>query len=169
MSKKKFTEEVLSEYLRRIAIDGRSARVVGKDSDMPSYEAFYQLKNRHQDVQARYNQAIEARATAIDDRIDEVLKDVREGNMDYQAGRLEIDTQKWRMAKFFPRLYGDNQKLEVEHKTSFVDELKRVAARVEQAKLEGAEVVDVVSEGENTYTATRAPAKAENDSQQGSD
>lgn len=169
MSKKKFTEEVLSEYLRRIAIDGRSARAVGKDSDMPSYEAFYQLKNRHQDVQARYNQAIEARATAIDDRIDEVLKDVREGNMDYQAGRLEIDTQKWRMAKFFPRLYGDNQKLEVEHKTSFVDELKRVAARVEQAKLEGAEVVDVVSEGENTYTATRAPAKAENDSQQGSD
>ena len=169
MSKKKFTEEVLSEYLRRIAIDGRSARAVGKDSDMPSYEAFYQLKNRHQDVQARYNQAIEARATAIDDRIDEVLKDVREGNMDYQAGRLEIDTQKWRMAKFFPRLYGDNQKLEVEHKTSFVDELKRVAARVEQAKLEGAEVIDVVSEGENTYTATRAPAKAENDSQQGSD
>ena len=169
MSKKKFTEEVLSEYLRRIAIDGRSARAVGKDSDMPSYEAFYQLKNRHQDVQARYNQAIEARATAIDDRIDEVLKDVREGKMDYQAGRLEIDTQKWRMAKFFPRLYGDNQKLEVEHKTSFVDELKRVAARVEQAKLEGAEVIDVVSEGENTYTATRAPAKAENDSQQGSD
>ncbi len=167
MSKKKFTEEVLSEYLRRIAIDGRSARAVGKDSDMPSYEAFYQLKNRHQDVQARYNQAIEARATAIDDRIDEVLKDVREGKMDYQAGRLEIDTQKWRMAKFFPRLYGDNQKLEVEHKTSFVDELKRVAARVEQAKLEGAEVVDVVSEGENTYTATPAPAKAENDSQQG--
>lgn len=167
MSKKKFTEEVLSEYLRRIAIDGRSARAVGKDSDMPSYEAFYQLKNRHQDVQARYNQAIEARATAIDDRIDEVLKDVREGKMDYQAGRLEIDTQKWRMAKFFPRLYGDNQKLEVEHKTSFVDELKRVAARVEQARLEGAEVVDVVSEGENTYTATPAPAKAENDSQQG--
>lgn len=169
MSKKKFTEEVLAEYLRRIAINGRSARAVGKDSDMPSYEAFYQLKNRHQDVQARYNQAIEARATAIDDRIDEVLKDVREGRMDYQAGRLEIDTAKWRMAKFWPRMYGDNQKLEVEHKTSFVDELKRVAARVEQAKLEGAEVIDVVSEGENTYTATRAPAKAENDSQQGSD
>jgi hypothetical protein len=73
------------------------------------------------------------------------------------------------MAKFFPRLYGDNQKLEVEHKTSFVDELKRVAARVEQARLEGAEVVDVEIEGENTYSGTRAPAKPENDSQQGAD
>lgn len=170
MSKKKFTEPVLAEYLRRIAIDGRSARSVGKDTDMPSYEAFYQLKNRHQEVQSRYNAAIEARATAIDDRIDEVLDGVRTGEIDYQAGRLEIDTQKWRMAKFFPRLYGDNQKLEVEHKTSFVDELKRVAARVEQARLEGAEVVDVVEDkgdgGESTYTATHAlEAEIDNHSQ----
>jgi len=170
MSKKKFTEPVLAEYLRRIAIDGRSARSVGKDKDMPSYEAFYQMKNRHQDVQSRYNAAIEARATAIDDRIDEVLEGVRNGDIDYQAGRLEIDTQKWRMAKFFPRLYGDNQKLEVEHKTSFVDELKRVAARVEQARLEGAEVVEMVEDkgdgGEKTYTATPAhEAEIDNHSQ----
>ena len=171
MSKKKFTEPVLTEYLRRIAIDGRSARSVGKDKDMPSYEAFYQLKNRHQDVQSRYNEAIEARATAIDDRIDEVLAGVRNGEIDYQAGRLEIDTQKWRMAKFFPRLYGDNQKLEVEHKTSFVDELKRVAARVEQARLEGAEVVEMVEDkgdgGEKTFTATHAHEDA-NENENGS-
>ena len=167
MSKKKLTPEVIDEYLRRIAIDGRSARSVGKDEDMPSYEAFYKMKKKDGTLQAMYNDAVEARATAIDDKIDEVLEGVRNGEIDYQAGRLEIDVQKWRMAKFFPRLYGDNQKLEVEHKTSFVDELKRVAARVEQARLEGAEVVDVVSEGENTYTATRAPARPENDSQQG--
>ena len=169
MSKKKLTPEVIDEYLRRIAIDGRSARSVGKDADMPSYEAFYKMKKKDGTLQAMYNDAVEARATAIDDKIDEVLEGVRNGEIDYQAGRLEIDVQKWRMAKFFPRLYGDNQKLEVEHKTSFVDELKRVAARVEQARLEGAEVVDAEIVGENTYTATPAPAKAENDSQQGPD
>ena len=163
MSKKKLTPEVIDEYLRRIAIDGRSARSVGKDDDMPSYEAFYKMKKKDAGLQAMYADAVEARATAIDDRMDEVLEGVRKGDIEYQAGRLEIDVQKWRMAKFFPRLYGDNQKLEVEHKTSFVDELKRVAARVEQAKLEGAEVVDVVSEGENTYSDTRAPAKSEID------
>jgi hypothetical protein len=51
-----------------------------------------------------------------------------------------------------------------------VDELKRVAARVEQARLEGAEVVehdDGVSDGgEKTYTATHAPeAEIDNHSQ----
>ena len=159
MSKKKLTEPVIVEYLRRIAIDGRSARSVGKDDDMPSYEAFYKMKVKDPILQSRYSEAVEARATAIDDRIDEVLEGVRNGEIDYNAGRLEIDTQKWRMAKFFPRLYGDNQKLEVEHKTSFVDELKRVAARVEQARLEGAEVVEHDEEGQNTYTVTPAPAE----------
>jgi len=154
MSKKKLTPEVLDEYLRRIAIDGRSARSVGKDSDMPSYEAFYKLKLKDATVQARYQAAVEARATAIDDRIDEVLEQVRDGRMDYQAGRLEIDTQKWRMAKFFPRLYGDTQKMEVEHKVSYVEELRRVAAMVEEQKR--LEVVEMVEGEENTYTATRA-------------
>ena len=74
------------------------------------------------------------------------------------------------MAKFFPRLYGENQKLEVEHKTSFVDELKRVAARVEQARIAGDEVVEMVEDksdgGENLYTASRAPeAEIDNHSQ----
>lgn len=156
MSKKKLTEPVIVEYLRRIAIDGRSARSVGKDDDMPSYEAFYKMKVKDPILQSRYSDAVEARATAIDDRIDEVLEGVRNGEIDYQAGRLEIDTQKWRMAKFFPRLYGDNQRLEVEHKTSFIDELKRVAARVEQAKLEGDTVIEHEEEGRNAYTATRA-------------
>ncbi len=170
MSKKKLTPEVIDEYLRRIAIDGRSARSVGKDEDMPSYEAFYKMKKKDTGLQAMYADAVEARATAIDDRMDEVLEGVRNGEIEYQAGRLEIDVQKWRMAKFFPRLYGDNQKLEVEHKTSFVDELKRVAARVEQARLEGAEVVEhddgVVDGGETTYTATPAhEAEIDNHSQ----
>ena len=90
--------------------------------------------------------------------------------MDYQAGRLAVDTMKWRMTKLYPRFYGDNQRVEVEHKTSFVDELKRVAARVEQARIAGDEVVDMVEDksdgGENLYTASRAPeAEIDNHSQ----
>ena len=41
----KFTPALVDEYLRRIAIDGRSARSIGRDDDMPSYEAFYNLMN----------------------------------------------------------------------------------------------------------------------------
>lgn len=165
--KRKWTPELVDEYLKRIAIDGMSARAVGKMADMPSYESFHQLKSKDAEVNRRYLEAMESRATAIDDEIDDVIKAVANGEMDYNAGRLAVDTMKWRMTKLYPRFYGDNQRVEVEHKTSFVDELKRVAARVEQARIEGAEVIDVIEDkgdgGQNLYTATRTPAKPETD------
>ena len=161
--------EILEEYLKRIAIDGMSARAVGKMKDMPSYESFHYLKSRDAEIDRRYHEAMESRATAIDDEIDDVIKAVATGEMDYNAGRLAVDTMKWRMTKLYPRFYGDNQRVEVEHKASFVDELKRVAARVEQAKLEGDVVIEHEDEGQNAYTATPAPAKPENGSQLGAD
>jgi hypothetical protein len=161
--------EILEEYLKRIAIDGMSARAVGKMKDMPSYESFHYLKSRDAEIDRRYHEAMESRATAIDDEIDDVIKAVATGEMDYNAGRLAVDTMKWRMTKLYPRFYGDNQRVEVEHKASFVDELKRVAARVEQAKLEGDVVIEHEDEGQNAHTATPAHAKPANGSQLGAD
>jgi len=143
MSKKKLTPEVIDEFLRRIAIEGRSARQVGKDDDMPSYEALYQLKNKDADIARRFLMAMEARASALDDQIDETLDKVDSGELDYNAGRLRLDTLKWRMAKYYPRFYGEQTlKVDVEHKTSFIDELKLVAKKVEEKKLLSANVIE---------------------------
>ena len=131
----KFTPALVDEYLRRIAIDGRSARSIGRDDDMPSYEAFYNLMNKDESVRSKYFLAQESRATAIDDHIDGVIQDMKDKKTDWQSARLEIDTAKWRMAKFFPRLYGEQtQRIEVEHKASFIDELKKVQLAVEERK-----------------------------------
>jgi len=140
--KRKWTPELVDEYLRRISIEGMSARQVGKMPDMPSYESFHVLKSRDAEIDRRYHEAMESRATAIDDEIDDIIKQVATGELDYNAGRLAVDTMKWRMTKLYPRFYGDNQRVEVEHKTSFVDELKKVAAKVEEQKLVEAQVIE---------------------------
>ena len=140
--KRKWTPELVDEYLRRISIEGMSARQVGKMPDMPSYESFHVLKSRDAEIDRRYHEAMESRATAIDDEIDDIIRQVATGEMDYNAGRLAVDTMKWRMTKLYPRFYGDNQRVEVEHKTNFVDELKKVAAKVEQQKLVEAQVIE---------------------------
>jgi hypothetical protein len=153
--KRKWTPELIDEFLRRISIEGMSARQVGKMPDMPSYESFHVLKSRDAEIDRRYHEAMEARATAIDDEIDDVIKAVATGEMDYNAGKLAVDTMKWRMTKLYPRFYGDNQRIEVEHKTSFVDELKKVAAKVEEQKMLEAQVIDgeVVDEGDGDKTS----------------
>lgn len=110
---------------------------------MPSYEALYQLKNKDADIARRFLMAMEARASALDDQIDETLDKVDSGELDYHAGRLRLDTLKWRMAKYYPRFYGEQTlKVDVEHKTSFIDELKLVAKKVEQKKLLSANVIE---------------------------
>lgn len=131
----KFTPNLIDEFLRRIAIDGRSARDVGTDEDLPSYEAFYNLMMKDEVVRDKYYLAQESRATAIDENIERTLERVERGELEYNQGRLRIDTEKWRMAKFFPRLYGEQtQRIEVEHKASFIDELKKVQLVVEERK-----------------------------------
>lgn len=131
----KFTPKLVDEFLRRIAIDGRSARDVGTDKDLPTYEAFYNLMMKDEVVRDKYYLAQESRATAIDENIERTLERVERGELEYNQGRLRIDTEKWRMAKFFPRLYGEQtQRIEVEHKASFIDELKKVQSVVEERK-----------------------------------
>jgi len=153
--KRKWTPELVDEFLRRISIEGMSARQVGRMPDMPSYESFHVLKSRDAEIDRRYHEAMESRATAIDDEIDDVIKAVATGEMDYNAGKLAVDTMKWRMTKLYPRFYGDNQRIEVEHKTSFVDELKKVAAKVEEQKMLEAQVIDgeVVEGGDGDKTS----------------
>ncbi len=144
----KFTPEIIETFLRRIAIDGRSARDIGRDNDMPSYEAFYNLMNANEEVRNKYYLAQESRATAIDEEIDRILNRVEKGELEYNQGRLMIDTLKWRMAKFFPRLYGEaTQKIEVEHKANFIEELKRVSTIVQKRKeIESKTIDGVVNE-----------------------
>ena len=47
-----------------------------------------------------------------------------------QAARLDIDTEKWRAGKYYPKMYGTDQRVEVEHKHSLVDDLRIVSERV---------------------------------------
>jgi len=140
----KLTDEIIDEFLRRIAIGGMSARKVGKQKDMPSYEAFHNRCQKDPEVHRRYMLAMEARASALDDEIDDILGQVADGTMDYQAGRLHIDTIKWRLGKYNKRYYGDNQQIDVnvEHKASFVDELKLVAEKVAQRKALEAKTIE---------------------------
>jgi len=104
---------------------------------MPSYVTMWKSLKDHDDFRSKYQVATELRAQGIDDQIDDTIAEMRSGEIDAQTARVIVDTYKWRAAKLYPKLYGDNQKIDVEHKvTSFVDELKLAAAQIEAKKLE---------------------------------
>jgi len=135
-----------SRFLDLVA-SGMSARKACEEKGMPSYMSVWNWMKADDEFRNKYQVASELRAQGIDDKIDDTIEEMRTGNIDAQQARVIVDTYKWRAAKLYPKLYGDNQKIDVEHKvTSFVDELKLAAMKIEQRKLEANTIEGEITE-----------------------
>lgn len=136
MSKKIDRPKVKTKFLQLVS-DGMSAREACKRPEIVSFRAISNWLMEDEEFREQYRVAMELRAQYLDDKIDYALQDMRDGVIDAQQARVEIDTYKWRAAKLYPKMYGENQKVQVEHSAgSFVDALKLAAAEIEQRKLE---------------------------------
>ena len=62
----------------------------------------------------QYARALEALAQDQVEKAEQVIEDMRNGVIDAQQARVELDARKWFASKFLPKRYGD--KAEVEHK-----------------------------------------------------
>lgn len=60
-----------------------------------------------------YARALEALAADQVEKAEQVIEDMRNGIIDAQQARVELDARKWFASKFLPKRYGD--KAEVEH------------------------------------------------------
>lgn len=58
-----------------------------------------------------YARALEGLAHDQAEKLEEAITDMREGRIDAQMARVEIDARKWFASKFLPKRYGDRQVL----------------------------------------------------------
>lgn len=59
-----------------------------------------------------YARACEGLAQAQVMALEQTIKDMRDGKIDAQMARVEIDARKWFASKFLPKRYGDKLELE---------------------------------------------------------
>jgi hypothetical protein len=93
--------------LWRIAGDARSLRDVCKDADMPSYRTAYDWLNADPDLRARYEMARAERGDFHGEQVLEIARQVREGELDPQAGKVAMDGVKWSAGRMAPKAWGD--------------------------------------------------------------
>jgi len=136
------SKKLEDEFLKRLV--DRPATHVGKDIDMPSFNTFWRWMSKDAELRDRYRLVMESKAAIADAKISEIQEQVRGVVQEARAGmiskdvayvaiqaaRLDIDTEKWRAGKYYPKMYGTDQKVEVEHKHSLVDDLRIVSERV---------------------------------------
>lgn len=84
-------------------------------------------------VSADYVRALAALARDQVIRLESAIQDMREGRIDAQQARVEIDARKWFASKFLPKQYGDKVQMDVTARTDSMsdEELDRkIAARL---------------------------------------
>ena len=79
------------------------------------------------ELHAKYVQAHEGRAILHAHKIEDMLDKVEAGEMDFNVARVSIDARKWLATKYYPRMFGERQQLEVKTldvTKAYVEQLK---------------------------------------------
>ena len=161
----KKTPELIKEICTLVA-EGRSIKSIAAQEDMPDTKSIWTWLNRDEEFLLLYTRAIQARAMAHAERIDDLAEQAVRGEIPADVARVAIDAKKWTASRLLPKLYGDRTQVDatVTHThTLHLEALKELASRVSGTKtgyIEGqaTEIVDVPTfHGESAGASDPAP------------
>jgi hypothetical protein len=102
--------EVIERVLARIEA-GESERSAC-EAEKINRATFRSAALRHQAAD-HYARALEALAMDQIEKLETAIQEMRDGSLDPQVGRIEVDARKWFASKFLPKRFGE--KLTQEH------------------------------------------------------
>ena len=72
-----------------------------------STRSFYDYIESNEEIKQEYVRAREDRGDTCLDKIEDYQKKLEQGLIDSSTARVLIETEKWKAAKFYPKMYGD--------------------------------------------------------------
>lgn len=87
--------------------NGENIISVLKESSYPSWSTFRRWKNENEELRTLYVNSQQDKGIALENEIDDVMQSLKSGEMEASVGNVLIQTLKWKMAKFYPKMFGD--------------------------------------------------------------
>jgi len=104
---KEYSIELCMEICERVSNGENIKAVLRSETHYPSFVTWCQWKRDHTELLNLYTHAREDKSEDILEQIDEILLKIQAGSIDPSAGRVILDTLKWKAAKFYPKMYGE--------------------------------------------------------------
>jgi|SRR5690606_15742432 len=98
--------ELCKEICDKVA-DGENIISILKESSYPSWSTFRRWKNENEELRTLYVNSQQDKGIALENEIDEIMQDLKIGKYEPSAANVLIQTLKWKMAKFYPKVFGD--------------------------------------------------------------
>ena len=87
--------------------DGENIISILKVSLYPSWSTFRRWKNEHEELRTLYVNSQQDKGIALENEIDDVMLSLKSGEIEASSANVLIQTLKWKMAKFYPKMFGD--------------------------------------------------------------
>ena len=98
--------EICKDICDKVA-DGENIISILKESTYPSWSTFRRWKNENEELRTLYVNSQQDKGIALENEIDEIMQDLKMGKYEPSAANVLIQTLKWKMAKFYPKVFGD--------------------------------------------------------------
>lgn len=99
--------ELCKEVCEQVANGLNIKTVLNSNDKYPSFQSWCNWKREHNELFDLYTRSIQDKAESVDEEIDNIMTDIREGKIEAPAGRILIDTLKWKAGKYYPKMFGD--------------------------------------------------------------
>ena len=93
--------------------------ILASKDNYPSWSTFRRWKNDNEELRTLYVNSQQDKGIALEKEIDDTMALLKLGTIDASTANVIIQTLKWKMSKFYPKMFGD--KLDLTSKDEKID------------------------------------------------
>lgn len=105
--------DICQEICNRIMEGENIKSILKSNNKYPSFPTWCKWKRENEELLNLYVNSIQDKAESVDAQIDEIWEGCRKGEYDASTANVLIQTLKWKAAKYYPKMFGDNKSLDV--------------------------------------------------------
>jgi hypothetical protein len=99
--------ELCKEICDKLANGNNIIRILKSETNYPTWSTFRRWKNDNNELQTLYVKAQQDKAMSIENKLDDLEDLLMSKEIDPSTYNTLAQTQKWKMAKFYPKVFGD--------------------------------------------------------------
>jgi hypothetical protein len=105
--------ELCKEICDQLADGSNIKRILNSNEDYPHWTTFRRWKNENEELRTLYVSSQQDKAVALEDELDELRDELRKDKICNKTYNVLAQTLKWKMAKFYPKVFGDNKTVDL--------------------------------------------------------
>lgn len=102
-----YNPQICEEICDRIADGENIIAILESVQEYPSWSTFRRWKKDNEELQTLYVSSQQDKAISIENKIDFYMDKLANETIESSAANVLIQTLKWKMAKFYPKVFSD--------------------------------------------------------------